>query len=374
MFSISDAAGFSDSPLKCNGVIHQDCSFSFCLNHQGIVNISRGSAIFSFRKRSKIAKMAEHFEYNHIPAQLSSIHHFRVKSVVCFCDSVVVLHLSRNMTSQFGLLDLRLNKFLGVFGNLVADFSSDSLLGQISPDRTKCLIRLPKCGRHNQPTSGLLFQLYDLVSKVLLKEIDLGHNHCSFSFDPRFSWRRIVVTNLQHGQTNSLNLVQTDIWQVLATNRQACTSRSSLFPYLKDISYTPDGRLIVAAILDVTCFCRENKIRNQRPVLCSIYVFDGDTIESLHSLQYPRYVCVQHNCPVNYRPAISTCGSRMAFVTDSSNPEAPSKVFVCKLPRAMNLQNSCRMVILQNFPPASIDALPLPPKLIGFLRFKPEFD
>ena len=56
------------------------CLFSL----QGIININKGSNFFSFRKRSKFAKMAEHFEYNHIPAQLSSIHHFRVKSVLCF--------------------------------------------------------------------------------------------------------------------------------------------------------------------------------------------------------------------------------------------------------------------------------------------------
>ena len=89
--------------------------------------------------RGRFAKMAEHFEYNHIPAQMSSINHFRVKSVVCYRDGLVVLHLSRNASSQFGLLDLSVNKFLGVFGKQHVEFSNDELAGEISPDKTRCV-------------------------------------------------------------------------------------------------------------------------------------------------------------------------------------------------------------------------------------------
>ena len=149
-----DAAGFPECPLSCDGVLHKDCSFAFCMSRQGIINVhhrggggagtgssstsstsfsaftSSGSSFFSFRRRSRFAKMAEHFEYNHIPAQMSSINHFRVKSVVCYRDGLVVLHLSRNANSQFGLLDLSVNKFLGVFGKQHVEFSNDELAGE----------------------------------------------------------------------------------------------------------------------------------------------------------------------------------------------------------------------------------------------------
>ncbi|ELT89414.1 hypothetical protein CAPTEDRAFT_130398, partial [Capitella teleta] len=139
----AEAAGFMETIVTCEGAIHKDCSFSFCMSRQGIININKGSSIFSFRKRSKFAKMAEHFEYNHIPAQMSSVNHFRVKSVLCFRDSLVILHLARNTNSQFGMLDLRSNKFMGVFGKQRLEFINEALAGEISPDKTKCLVRMP---------------------------------------------------------------------------------------------------------------------------------------------------------------------------------------------------------------------------------------
>ena len=52
--------------------------------------------------------MAAHFEYHHIPAQLSTIQKFHVKGVLCFFDNLVVVHLVK-LASQFGLLDLKVS-------------------------------------------------------------------------------------------------------------------------------------------------------------------------------------------------------------------------------------------------------------------------
>lgn len=41
-----------------------------------------------------------------------------------------MLHLSRNANSQFGLLDLNVNKFLGVFGKQHIEFSNEELAGR----------------------------------------------------------------------------------------------------------------------------------------------------------------------------------------------------------------------------------------------------
>lgn len=363
--------------LTCDGVIHVDCSASFCIHRQGIININRGSSIFSFRKRSRFDKMAEHFEYNHIPAQMSSINHFRVKSVLCYCDSMVVLHLTRNHSSQFGLLDLRVNKFLGVFGRQLMEMSNEELHGAISPNKTRCLIRVPRPGgrprRPNQPQPGLL-QLYELKTKKLLDELDVHDGGCHFAFDPRFTANRVAVTNFQPNQSNSLSIVQPSSWSVVHSNVHVSDTHSSLYPYLRNIAYTRDGRFITASLLDNACFCREKHTRNYQPIGCSIYVFNADTVETLHCIEYVRYTCAQHLCPINYTPVYSLCGSRMALVMDLQDLPSQHFVRVIKLPRVPNLQSFCRIVIRQNFAADKLIDLPLPVKLINYLYFKPEFD
>jgi hypothetical protein len=415
--------------MLCDGVIHKDCSFSFCMSRQGIINIHHrgggsgssgssssgsGSSIFSFRRRSRFAKMAEHFEYNHIPAQMSSINHFRVKSVVCYRDGLVVLHLSRNANSQFGLLDLGVNKFLGVFGKQHVEFANESLAGEISPDKSRCLIRCPKVGTsasnvapadppggHNGQAPSSVFCLYDLRSRTAMRETDAVCADSHFCFDPRFAWRRIAAANFEPRRSNAISIVDSSTWTALATNRHAADARRTLYPYLKDLCYTRDGRMLVATLLDPVCSCRERKaLRGYRAVVASIYVFDGDTASTLHCIEYRRCTCPLHCCPINYKPALSVCGGRLAVVMDSvggsgggdsgsgSSPGASGGssstgshhhvVQVYKLPTAgLSLQGLCRIAILQRcrLPvQSSLAGLPLPTKLINYLLFRPEFD
>ena len=344
------------------------------MSRQGIINISRSGSLFSFRKRSKFAKMAEHFEYNHIPAQLSSIHNFRVKNVLCFRESLVILHLSRNRQSQFGLLDLRINKFLGVFGRQKLEFDNETLTGEISPDKSKCLIKMPNPDQNQGGQQNDVLFLYNLQTKLPLSEVQLNFNHTHFCFDPRFTWTRIAVTNYERNQDNSLSSVRVDTWQKLKTNPRVNDKHGSLYPYLKDLCYTKDGHLVIASILDNRCYCRERKTRNYRPIGCSIYVFCGTAMQTLHCIEYQRYTCTQHLCPVNYSPVFSRCGNRMGLVMNYTGLSEQNFVQVYKLPTEMNLQNMCRIVILQNFLPETLPDLPLPVRLINFLHFKPEYE
>ena len=112
-----------------------------------------------------------------------------------------------------------------------------------------------------------------------------------------------------------MSVVEASSWTALATNSHAADARQSLYPYLKDLCFTRDGRLLVATLLDPLCSCRERKtLRGYRAVSASIYVFDGDTAATLHCVEYRRSTCAQHCCPVNYKPAMSTCGARLAVV------------------------------------------------------------
>ncbi|XP_064618096.1 uncharacterized protein LOC135482167 isoform X2 [Liolophura sinensis] len=369
----SDAAGFSENFSVCNGIIYKDCSPAFCTSRQGIININKSSSVFSFRRKSKFTKMAEHFEYNHIPAQLSSIQNFHVKSVLCYHNSIVVLHLVRNLMTQFGVINLETNKFMGIFGKQPAEFVNEALLGKISPDESKCLIKLPQLKSRGNP---FVFQLYDLKSKALIREIDLAYQETHFAFDPRFSSKRLAVTSYKAGEEQSLSLVRTDTWEAIATTPGVVeSSYASLQMLVRDLFYSKDGFIIFAILVSqsATCQCREKKSRRQQPLDCSIYVFSADTGDTLHCIQFRRYICGQHSCLRNYMPAFSFCGSRMALVLNDQDSPQLDHVQVYKLPVENTLQNLCRITILQQFGMANLPKLPLPHRMIHYLYFKPEF-
>lgn len=363
----AEAAGFKENVFSCEGALYKDCSPTFCIKRQEIVNIKSTTNFFSFRKRSKFTKMAEHFEYNYIPAQLSSIQNFHVKSVLCYRENIVVLHLIRNFTSQFGVIHLKANKFLGSFrSNFNMIFVNEQVRGQLSPDCSKCILMLPVAS-----SSEYLVHVYDLHRKGFprMSEVKIHTGFSHFCFDPRFSWNRIAMTNYEVDTVNSLSLIELKTWDVIATNPKADDTRASLYPNLRDLTYTPDGSLIVAFSMDTACHCQEKKTR-QNPLACSVFVFNGDKATTLHCIEYVRYTCGQHLCPVNYLPVFSVCGSRMAIAVNNPNCPLTTYVQVYNLPKPINLQGLCRTVILQVFPEDKLENLPLPARVIAYLQFK----
>lgn len=367
-----EAAGFSETIMCCDNTVFKDCSPAFCTSRQSIINIPKPSRIFRFRRRRKFTKMAEHFEYKVVPAQMSCIQNFHVKSVLCYHNNTVILHLIRNMTTQFGVVDLSQDKFLGVFGVQYASFINEVLRGQISPDCSVCLIKIPIL---HPGVNHIVykFQLYSLKTKDLLSEYTLPYIDTAFAFDPRFNSSRLAATSFLPGSDNSLSLIRTKTWDVIATNPRLDDMRPSQNPELKDILFSRDGFLIFAVMVTGGCHCRERKSRRSQPVDVSIYVFSSDSAQTLHCIQYHRYTCGLHLCPINYMPLFSHCGSRMAIVLNDM--ESPlDHVQIYKLPNAMSLQNRCRIRILQQFPEEFVDQLPLPKRMIQYLKFHPEYE
>ena len=364
------AAAFTETTMTCSGCVFKECSPAFCINRNGILNVNKSEPFFSFRRKSKFTKMAEHFEYNHIPAQLSSIQNFHVQSVLCSQRKTVILHLVRNLMTQFGIIDLKANKFLGIFGNQRVEFVNEALRGEISPDGSLCLIKLPST-RIN--ATGFVFQLYKLSTRELISEVHLPHNHALFVFDPRCSTSRIAVTSFVQSADNSLSLVSVPSWEVVTTNSRVDDFNASLNPNLKDVKYSHDGHLVFATMVSSGCHCREKKTRRSAtPIDVSIYVFDGDMAHTLHCIRYQRYACGLHSCPINYMPVFSHCGSRMAIVLNDTETSI-DHVQIYKLPIRGSLQNRCRIRILQTFCPEAIKRLPLPRRLISFLQFTPDY-
>ncbi|XP_050391016.1 uncharacterized protein LOC126810094 isoform X2 [Patella vulgata] len=364
----AEAAGFQETIMSCSGVVFKDCSVTFCTSRQGIINIKSGP-IFSFRRKSKFTKMAEHFEYNHIPAHLSSIQNFHVKSVLCYKGNTVILHLVRNLMTQFGIIDLHQNKFLGIFGHQTVEFVNEALRGEISPDGTMVMIKIPSLKTGN---NAFVFQLYDLDTKQLVSEISPPYNHSIFAFDPKSCSSRLAMTSFKEGHDNSLCLVRAASWDILAINSRVDDLRTSLHPNLKDLKYSLEGNILFAVMVTSGCHCREKRTRRFQPIDVSIYIFDGENAQTLHCIQYHRYACGVHSCPINYMPTFSYCGSRMAIVLNDMETST-DHIQIYKLPIYGNLQNRCRIRILQQFSPEIIERLPLPARLINYLRFQPEY-
>lgn len=356
--------------MMCNNIVFKDCSPTFCTSRQGIININKSSSVFSFRRRNKFTKMAEHFEYNHIPAHLSSIQNFHVKSVLCYHENLVVLHLVRNLMTQFGLIDLGSNKFLGIFGKQSVQFVNEALLGEITPDERFCLIKLPSLD--SSSNNVFIFQLYSMKTRELVSQKSLPYNHVQFAFDPRYFSSRLAVTSFVHGEDNSLSLMKTEGWEIIQTNHRVDDLRPSLHPCLKDLFFSKDGYLIFAVMVASGCHCREKKSRRSQPIDVSVYIFNADTAQTLHCIQYNRYTCGKDSCPINYLPVFSNCGSRMSIVLNDLET-AFDHIQIYKLPTGGSLQNRCRIRILQTFRADFITRLPLPTRLLQYLQFYPEF-
>ncbi|TPP64019.1 hypothetical protein FGIG_02332 [Fasciola gigantica] len=165
-----ESFNFPDKPMTCNYQMPHECTPAFCLSRQNIINFRKSCSVFSLRKRKRSSKMAEHFEYNHLPARLSSIQNLHFKSVLAIHSGLAVVHLARDLVTQFAVLDLRINKFLGTFGRQTVTVSTESTTGKISPDGCWCLIKLPSS--RNRRVS--ILKLYDLRSCELLTELLLS--------------------------------------------------------------------------------------------------------------------------------------------------------------------------------------------------------
>jgi len=102
---------------------------------------------------------------------------------------------------------------------LQVDLANDALAGELSPDKSKCMVWMP-LGEPDVIPGGVpprsVLHLYDLRTATLLREFSLNRpGACHFAFDPRFAWRRAAVTNFDGG-LNSLSLVDIDVWEAVS--------------------------------------------------------------------------------------------------------------------------------------------------------------
>ncbi|XP_018652609.1 putative cement precursor protein 3B variant 3 [Schistosoma mansoni] len=205
--------------------------------------------------------MAEHFEYNHIPAHLSSIQNLHFKSVLDIHSGLAVVHLARDMITQFALVDLRINKFLGSFGRqTLYNLRNSELISELPLANSSNYDELPINSsrvplglyqEHNRESN--IRPSYDILStsnsvNANLRgnvqnenQLQLGPARSSqvlFAFDPRFVNSRIAITNVDfpHGPNShklssnwvpgiqaTISLVKLPTWECLTSTNKLCS-------------------------------------------------------------------------------------------------------------------------------------------------------
>ena len=365
--------GFIDASMVCSGKLNRDCTRNFCIKRQRIMQI-RGDSVFTFRKRNKFAKMADHFEYNYLPAQLSALYYYHVRSVVCMQKHIIILFLSRVRDSQFAILDLKCDKFVGAFGTHSGVIAADLLSGAISPDLTKCVIRIPYPGMGiENETNSYHLLIYNIEFKRRMAYLDIRMASCLFAFDPRFSWQHLAITNFawssEPALQNSISRFNIESWDISVTNNSVCDEPPSETNKLVDIQFSRDGLFIVLAYVDSTCVCLDKRMQYSRSIRCKIVVIDSDTLGILNYIPYHRFTCAHHLCPVNYTPQLSVCGTRMAVVMDIGEVTSKTSIMIYRLPVVLNLQGLCRAVIVRFCLAERLNTLPLPERIIRYLQF-----
>src|SRR5690349_5103806 len=79
-----DFFGFIRHKFTCNSELHSVCAPGFCSE-----SLSRKLHQSSYRSSSstKSKKLREHFEYNHIPAMISSLQNYSIHGIVNGCTN-----------------------------------------------------------------------------------------------------------------------------------------------------------------------------------------------------------------------------------------------------------------------------------------------
>ena len=164
---ILDRFGFARHKFICTSELHSICAPGFCSEslsrklHHGSSRISSkkyasstaGPTRSLYSSSSKSKKLREHFEYNHIPAMISSLQNYSVHGIVNGCslaggdfeDTIMLLIYSVVLEkSKFIIVDLKLNRFVCALGD---DYHGLIDVRKVhsawSRDRTQVLIRLP---------------------------------------------------------------------------------------------------------------------------------------------------------------------------------------------------------------------------------------
>ena len=145
--------GFSPHAFMCNSELHSICAPGFCSESlsRKLSGFSRSSKKTSRSIKSK--KLREHFEYNHIPAMISSLQNYSVHGIVngsslvdrTNADTIMLSIYSISLDkTKFIIVDLKLNRYICALENDYYGLIDVSKVHSAwSMDRTQVILRIP---------------------------------------------------------------------------------------------------------------------------------------------------------------------------------------------------------------------------------------
>ena len=192
------------------------------------------------------------------------------------------------------------------------------------------------------------------------------------SFDPRYGSSRLCIVN--YSVENEDGDSKSALVQYCVESHEVVAISSVMVSVVFGGGYfgsmfTKDGRYLVLQKISDTTSCLN--------CYADTYIFDAGSLKLLkhYSNGLQPFGSL---CRTNFAPHLSLCGSRMCIVSDDNVVTAGGGhkqrpwVSVYQLPRPFNLQEQCRISILQSIKvEEDIQHLPLPQTLKYFLRFSP---
>lgn len=157
---ILERFGFTPHSFTCNSDLHSICAPGFCSEslsrnlHHGYTRCpARKSRPILSSSSTKSKKLREHFEYNHIPAMISSLQNYSVHGIVNGSspsdrnngDTIMLSIYSTSLDkTKFIMVDLKLNRYLCALENDYHGLMDTSKVHSAwSMDRTQVILRVP---------------------------------------------------------------------------------------------------------------------------------------------------------------------------------------------------------------------------------------
>ena len=428
---ILESLGFVQHKFICNSELHSVCAPGFCseslsrkLHHSSYHSSSLSSKKFQSTSSTKSKKLREHFEYNHIPAMISSLQNYSVRGIVNGCsfsgfdhgDTIMLLIYSAVLEkSKFIIVDLKLNRYVCALGDDYHGLiQTKKVYAAWSMDRTQVILRVPIVGGtialdfyKSLMKKVWLFNSFLLSFLVVKKEAKLYRrivsidSNTQFQFCPNYWSSRIIfytnstetdltltnynITASIPGGSNKiptqtiplqqyligsyLYLMNVHTWSIYKTQNLIFDDGF----HLLSLTYTPDSVYIIITFTDHLCHCE------QTSPISYFDIYHSNSLDRLHRIYtqlLPR-LCPWHMCRNLLTPIFSVSSSRMAFCTTKNNQGKEIQVSVIVLPNDLNLKAICRRLIIQylNEFNGKIEDITseLPYRLSQYIQYRPEY-
>lgn len=301
--------------------------------------------------------------------------YIRNVNLIAFCDTSAVIQVLHGMErTDFLFLekferegyDFRCKAIYTHYG--VTPFLMEAY---ISPDASRILLK----PSHN----------YGLLSNTIPDDdtVEVIHVHekrgklskiifegeamvCTFAFDPRYFWRRLVVGS-ETGHRKTLTLYD------LAQKKVLCESDPSIQQMTQNLLFSRDGFYIASLIVD-------SKFYGDALILEGVLIYDSETLSILHSIPSPYKHTECQTVPIGLFPLFSDNGHCIAAPVvlahryineDDTYPKLHIQIYNVPTSNKFGLQDLCKLSILKAVRKHKIPNLPIPTRVKDFLLGKP---